>query len=117
MPGVGVTCVADPFAVLFQEFVRLQHYLAPVREGAVGGLTTLRSRLNHLQVAALAADDAGAYVAVNEAAAQLTGFHVHALQRMSVWDLTPPPDERTGDRLWAAFLDMREQHGVYTLQA
>jgi len=67
-------------------------------------------------VAALAADDSGAYVAVNDAAAQLTGFDVSTLQRMSVWDMTPPVDERTADRLWAAFLEVGEQRGVYTLR-
>jgi len=83
---------------------------------SAGLAQAVRSRNQTVAVIALNQED-GRFFGGVFAAAQLTGFHVHALQRMSVWDLTPPPDERTGDRLWAAFLDMREQHGVYTLQA
>ena len=64
-------------------------------------LPTLRMRLNLLRIPALAADGDGRYVAVNDAAAALTGFAVHELEAMTVWDLTPVPQSEAGARLWS----------------
>jgi PAS domain S-box-containing protein len=106
---------ADPFDLLSSEFKKLQLHLRPLRQGIEGGLTSLRNRLDRLAVAALVADDEGAYLAVNRAACALTGYRGDELEHMSVWDLTPVPDLRTGERLWAAFTEMREQRGTYSL--
>jgi PAS domain S-box-containing protein len=65
--------------------------------------------------AALVANSEGRYVAVNRAASELTGYGQQELLSLSVWDLTPPAGERDVDVLWRAFLQQREQSGVYTL--
>ncbi len=120
-PGTTGSVVVQPheaasFRVLEHEFAVLERHLGPLRTGVEGGLTALRSRLNRLTIAALAADDHGAYVAVNEAAASISGFSVRDLQTMSVWDLTPAADTRNGRQLWAAFLEAGEQRGICSLQ-
>ena len=98
------------------EFTKLQLHLAPLRHGIEAGLTSLRSRLDRLSVAALVADTRGRYLAANRAATTLTGYDRDELERMSVWDLTPVPDLETGQRLWAAFINMGEQRGIYSLR-
>jgi PAS domain S-box-containing protein len=65
--------------------------------------------------AALVANTEGRYVAANRAASVLTGYGQQELLTLSVWDLTPPAGERDVDVLWRAFLQQREQSGVYTL--
>jgi PAS domain S-box-containing protein len=65
--------------------------------------------------AALVANTQGAYVAANRAASELTGYDQHELLTLSVWDLTPTVSEAEADILWRAFLQQREQSGVYTL--
>lgn len=119
-PPCKTSCVpggpADPFALLSSEFRKLQLQLRPLCQGIEAGLTSLRSRLDRLAVAALVADDQGGYLAVNRAASALTGYRRDELERMCVWDLTPVPDLHTGERLWAAFIEMREQRGTYSLQ-
>jgi PAS domain S-box-containing protein len=65
--------------------------------------------------AALVANTEGRYVAANRAASELTGYGQQELLTLSVWDLTPPAGERDVDVLWRAFLQQREQSGVYTL--
>jgi PAS domain S-box-containing protein len=106
----------DPFRVLTSEFATLQKHLYHLRHGAEAGLTALRSRLDRLSVAALVADNTGRYLAVNRAASELTGFAGSELESMSVWDLTPSTDRASGTRLWAAFIEMNEQRGTYSLQ-
>ncbi len=103
-------------ARLWAEFCALETQLQAFRNGAEGGLTALRNRLNALTVAALAADDDGAYLVVNDAAAGLTGYRVAELERMNVWDLTPAMAAEVGAKLWSAFLADGEQHGIYDLQ-
>jgi PAS domain S-box-containing protein len=65
--------------------------------------------------AALVANTEGRYVAANRAASELTGYGQQELLTLSVWDLTPPAGEHDADVLWRAFLQQREQTGVYTL--
>ena len=65
--------------------------------------------------AALVANTEGRYVAANRAASELTGYGQQELLTLSVWDLTPPAGERDVDVLWRAFLQQREQSGVFTL--
>jgi PAS domain S-box-containing protein len=111
-----VTDLSDPFRTLHGQFTHLESHLVWLRSGAEGGMTALRLKLDRLSVAALAADSRGAYVAVNAAAAALTGYSVAELQAMSVWDLTPSVNAAAGQRLWATFLTKSEQHGTYTVQ-
>lgn len=106
----------DPAAWLANQFRLLQMHLLAFRTGSVGGLTALRVRLNRLKAAALAADDDGSYLAANDPAARLTGYQVAELERLSVWHLTPGADERAGERLWAAFLQVGEQRGTYDIR-
>jgi PAS domain S-box-containing protein len=100
---------------LAEAFEQLHEHLRPLRIGRLGGITALRSQLDRLPVAALAADNQGRYVAVNRAAAHLTGFDARDLETKSVWEMTPDVDARMGECLWTAFLSTREQRGTYTL--
>ena len=75
----------------------------------------MRSVIDGLPAAALVADTHGRYVAVNDAAAALTGYTVFELGRLSVWQLTPNANEREADVLWRAFLSRGEQYGEYPL--
>jgi PAS domain S-box-containing protein len=69
-----------------------------------------------LRVPALVANNTGAYVMANRAAAIMTGYEVNELQRMSVWDLVAAPDERETDVLWRTFVRFREQTGTIRLK-
>jgi len=75
----------------------------------------LQRVIDTLSVAALAADTHGRYVAVNNAAAALTGYAASELTRLSVWQLTPNANEHEAEVLWRAFLSRGEQHGEYQL--
>jgi PAS domain-containing protein len=107
--------VNESYRLLADSFVVLNEHLTPLRDGTLGGFTALRTRLDRLDIPALAADNRGQYVAVNRAAACLAGLMVRELEARSVWDLTPEVEARTGERLWAAFLSTGEQQGTYTL--
>ncbi len=104
------------FQTLSQEFVTLLEHLAPLRLDVPAGLTQLRSRLDRLALAALAADNKGRYLVVNRAAAALTGHAASELETMSVWDLTPLADAHTGERLWFEFMAAGEQRGTYSVK-
>jgi PAS domain S-box-containing protein len=75
----------------------------------------LQGVVDTLSVAALVADTHGRYVAVNNAAAALTGYTVSELTRLSVWQLTPNANEHEAEILWRAFLSRGEQYGEYQL--
>jgi PAS domain S-box-containing protein len=77
------------------------------------GVQELRRVIDTLSVAAFVADTHGRYVAVNNAAAALTGYTVFELTRLSVWQLTPNANDHEADVLWRAFLSRGEQHGEY----
>ena len=94
----------------------MQTWLDALRKRGDAGPAAIRVQLDRLAVAALAADSHGSYVVANDLAAQLIGFTVKELEAMSVWDLTAAPDLRTGERLWAAFLETRQQRGTYELR-
>ncbi len=94
----------------------LAEHLARLRLDVPAGLTQLRSALDRLSVAALAADNKAGYLVVNRAAAALTGHAVSELERMSVWDLTPVADTETGERVWFEFMATGEQRGTYNLR-
>ena len=74
------------------------------------------SRLAHVPVAMLVADDRGRYVDANEAAAFLTGYTRAELLRCSLWDLTPDAHRGRGQALWRAFLARERMAGWHPLR-
>ncbi|HVZ78626.1 MAG TPA: PAS domain S-box protein [Gemmatimonadaceae bacterium] len=76
-------------------------------------LGLLRRLIATVPAAALVADDAGRYVLANTRASELTGYTGAELRRLSVWQLTPTPDEHDAETLWRAFLQRGNQHGDY----
>ncbi len=67
-------------------------------------------------VALIIADDSGRYVAVNDRAAELTGYATSVLMTMSVSDLTPEPQAATAHDLWHQFMESGAQEGVYLVK-
>lgn len=99
---------------------RLEELVAEARRiaqqpEAPAGEVVLRQLVAPLPFCALAANDAGRYVAANRAASKLTGYSDPELRRLSVWDLTPPDHKRDFELLWRAFLRLKEQTGDYLL--
>ena len=82
----------------------------------VGLLPLLRTQLEAFRAAALAADNAGRYIAVNERAAALTGYSRTELLGMTVRDLTPAMRQDNVDELWPRFIHAGSQAGDYVLQ-
>lgn len=64
----------------------------------------------------LVADDQGRYVDVNDEAVRVLGFTREELLMLSVWDLTPLPQELDGLILWQAFINEGRQQGEYVLK-
>jgi PAS domain S-box-containing protein len=79
-------------------------------------LTALRREIDHIAVAALAADNSGRYIAANGLAATLTGYTCDELLTMAVMDLTPVPQGPTGLALWQDFIARGVQRGEYELR-
>ena len=61
--------------------------------------------------AVLFADNTGRYIGANPAAIELTGFSRRDLLSSSVFDITPPVDEKDVTLLWRAFLRTGRQGG------
>jgi PAS domain S-box-containing protein len=61
--------------------------------------------------AVLFADNTGRYIGANAAANELTGFTRRELLAASVFDITPPADEKDVTLLWRAFLSIGRQEG------
>lgn len=93
---------------------RLRAVLRGISDDAL--LAILRRELEHLAVAALAADNAGRYIAANSQAHLLTGYTAAELVTMTVMDLTPVPQGPEGVALWEEFLARGEQRGEYELR-
>jgi PAS domain S-box-containing protein len=79
-------------------------------------ITTLQDALEGLGVSALAADNSGRYIAVNERASTLTGYSRGELLAMSVKDLTPAMAQDATGRLWSRFIEAGAQAGDYVLE-
>jgi PAS domain S-box-containing protein len=97
---------------------RLRELLGEVSEAVRARDATvqvLRAVIETLSVPALIADTRGRYVAVNQAAATLTGYTVAELTRLSNWQLTPNASEHDMQILWHAFLSRGEQYRQYPL--
>src|SRR3982751_2834783 len=84
-------------STLDAHFVRLAKQEFPT-------VTALARYLRELPVAALATDNAGAYVIANPSASKLTGYSPAELRSMCVWDLTH--EEHETDVLWRGFVQM-----------
>ena len=61
--------------------------------------------------AVLLADNTGRYIGANAAATELTGYSRRELLSSSVFDITPPVDEKDVALLWRAFLRTGRQEG------
>ena len=61
--------------------------------------------------AVLFADNTGRYIGANAAATELTGFSRRELLASSVFEITPPLDEKDVTLLWRAFLRTGRQDG------
>jgi PAS domain S-box-containing protein len=61
-------------------------------------------------------DNTGRYVGANASAAELTGYSRRELLMASIFDITPPIDEREVEILWRAFLRTGRQDGEVTLR-
>ena len=62
------------------------------------------------------ADDSARYVAAAGSARELTGYEPQELVSLSVWDLTPPLEARSGQGLWQSFIESGRQEGRYMLR-
>jgi len=70
-----------------------------------------------LRVAAMVSNKVGTYVATNAPASRLTGYSADELcNKMSVWDLTLPTNERETDVLWRNFVHVGKQRGIVKLK-
>lgn len=67
-------------------------------------------------VARLVADDRGRYVDCDDFACELLGYTRDELLSMSVWDLTPTPNEIDGLLMWQEFIRVGVQAGIYWLK-
>jgi PAS domain S-box-containing protein len=75
----------------------------------------LQRLIDALPMAAFVADSHGRFVVLNTKAADLTGYSVVELRRLSVWQITPGVHEHEAETLWRAFLSKGEQYGEYQL--
>ncbi len=101
-----------------RESSALRELLGAVTEMTRGfepSVQVLQLAIDQLTTAALVADMHGRFVAVNTAAAALTGYPVSELLRLSVWQITPDVPQHEADVLWRAFLARGDQQGEYSL--
>ncbi len=108
------TCVA----AFVDEVARLRT-LAGIdsREETTRGVgAALQRYLDDLAVPVLVSDDRSRYVAVNDAAMELTGYSRSELLRNAVPDLTFEGELSTTEGLWNAFVRDGMQMGAYVLR-
>jgi PAS domain S-box-containing protein len=79
-------------------------------------LQALRTHLENVHAAALAADNTGRYIAANAQAEALTGYTRQELLGMTVRDLTPAMRHDDAGELWRRFIQAGSQAGDYVLQ-
>jgi PAS domain S-box-containing protein len=97
----------------------LDALVAEIRSTAARSRTPIQVVTGYISrspIAALVADDAGYYVAANDAALALTGFSREELLTRSVTELTAPGDAAVEERLWKSFVRSDHQRGSYALQ-
>ena len=96
----------------------LSELLAEITTGieqSSASLAALYSLLDRVPVATLGADNKARYVYANDAASILLGYDTAELLKLSVGAVTPNVMEGDAERLWAAFVAIHEQTGVYQL--
>lgn len=78
-------------------------------------LQTLQEHLERFDVAAIAADNTGRYVAANTRMSELTGYSRADLLRLHVKDLTPAMRRDVAGDLWNRFIQSGTQNGEYVI--
>ena len=66
--------------------------------------------------AVLLSDNTGRYIGANAAATELTGFSRRELLTLSMFDITPPIDEKEVALLWRAFIRIGRQEGEIVIR-
>jgi PAS domain S-box-containing protein len=110
-----MTVVPTDLRVRLLEVVEEARRTAPTREAMPNEQILAHVIERFPFTAALVANTEGRYLAANRAASDLTGYGQQELLNMSTWDLTPTVGQRDAEVLWRAFLQQREQSGVYVL--
>jgi PAS domain S-box-containing protein len=94
------------------------HTLTQEARGSLANATPQAEAVKRLEevvrahpYAVLFADNTGRYIGANAAANELTGFSRPELLAASVFDITPPVDEKDVALLWRAFLRIGRQEG------
>jgi len=72
-------------------------------------------RRRRRRAAILIADDHAHYVAVNDAACEVTGLSQEQLLSRSVWDITPGLNVSSGQRMWQEFIRRGTLEGTYSV--
>jgi PAS domain S-box-containing protein len=102
--------------------VRTRRYARHVQSRMSAGLITAEEIVARAaarsdeRISLLLADDSARYVAASAGAPELTGYEPADLLKLSVWDLTPAPDEQTAQALWSNFMTSGVQEGRYRLR-
>ncbi|HYT69587.1 MAG TPA: response regulator [Vicinamibacterales bacterium] len=113
-----VPLMLDRAAATLQRQVReVRQRVEHVPDGSTAGcvMTAVTDIAGETPTAALLADSAAQYIAVNDAACYLTGRSREELLSMSVWDLTPQIDIQRGQEQWARFIAAGTLAGPYRL--
>ena len=80
------------------------------------GVKRLEEVVRVYPYAVLLTDNTGRYIGANPAASELTGFSRRELLTLSMFDITPSPDEKEVALLWRAFLLTGRQDGNIILR-
>ncbi|MGH9347358.1 MAG: PAS domain-containing protein [Vicinamibacterales bacterium] len=95
------------------DLIRLRRRLRGVPPATL--LQTLQEQLETFDVAAIAADNTGRYVAANTRMSELTGYSRADLLRLQVKDITPAMRHDLAGNLWNRFIQNGTQTGEYVL--
>ena len=95
------------------DLIRLRRRLRGVPPATL--FQTLQEQLETFDVAAIAADNTGRYVAANTRMSELTGYSRADLLRLQVKDITPAMRHDLAGNLWNRFIQNGTQTGEYVL--
>ena len=76
----------------------------------------LQDQLEEFDVAAIAADNTGRYVAANAKVCELTGYSRKELLQLNVRDLTPAMRHKLAEERWNRFIQTGSQTGEHVLE-
>ena len=89
---------------------QVMHTLTQEARASLSSATPLNEAVKRLEeavrvhpFAVMFSDNTGRYVGANASAAELTGYSRRELLTASIFDITPPIDEREVEILWRAF--------------